>query len=76
MPGDDVDRDTLADVPCPNCHVRALEIFTKLEARPLGTWSLAGAQDKVSAIAWPYVRCVADRGGCGEEGRITRDSEG
>lgn len=65
----DVDRETLAHVPCARCGVHALELFLKLEARPLGTWSLAGAQLKTSATTWPYVRCDVGRGGCGAECR-------
>lgn len=37
--------------PCPNCGQQGgLTIGPRLEARPLGTWSLAGAQLKTSAV--------------------------
>lgn len=57
------------DTPCTRCGAYALEIFFVLEARPLGTWSLSGRTPKAVASPWPYMRCVADRGGCGAECR-------
>lgn len=70
----DDDHDTLGRVvalpqPCPGCGVRALELIQRLEARPIGTWSLAGIQPKVTVRPWPHVRCSVDRGGCGIEAR-------
>lgn len=52
--------DRLARVPCPRCGELTLRLETRLEARPLGTWSLAGAQPKTSVVEWPYAVCVTD----------------
>lgn len=50
--------------PCPDCGQLTLELQLRprLEARPLGTWSLAGAQPKTSAVEveWPYAVCTGD----------------
>jgi transcription elongation factor Elf1 len=51
----------IADVPCPECGAKAFSIKTRLVARPIGTYSLAGAQMKVSAYEWPHLVC----GNCG-----------
>lgn len=53
----------LTDVPCPRCQNTTLVVEDRLEARPLGTWSLSGAQLKTSAVAWPYAVCHTE--GCG-----------
>jgi len=42
-----------------------LRIERRLEARPIGSFSLAGAQMKLSAREWPYAVCD----GCGRESR-------
>jgi hypothetical protein len=60
-------EDRVRVVPCPRCGELTLRFTTRLEARPLGTWSLAGRQDKTSAVEWPYVVCDAD--GCDFEKR-------
>lgn len=59
----------LARVPCPRCDNRTLTLEEKLEARPLGTWSLAGRQVKTSAVWWPYAVCTTE--GCGFEKRAS-----
>jgi hypothetical protein len=64
------DHTVFAHVPCVRCGaLGSLVLFQRLEALPLATWSLAGAQLKTSARPWPYVRCDATRGGCGAECR-------
>lgn len=50
-------EDRVAATPCPACGQSRLRFTTKLESRPIGTFSLAGAQLKTSAIEWPYVVC-------------------
>lgn len=52
--------EVLRQSPCPDCLRYTLRLELRLEARPLGTWSLSGAQPKTSAIEWPYAVCVAD----------------
>lgn len=59
--------DMLRRHPCPTCRNHSLELRMRLEARPLGTWSLSGRQPKTSAVEWPYAVCVTD--GCGFETR-------
>lgn len=49
----------LARVPCPSCGELTLRVETRLESRPLGTWSLAGVQLKTSARTWPYAVCAS-----------------
>lgn len=60
-----------AGIPCRDCGEPRLKLVWKLEVRPLGTFSLAGAQLKASAREHPY--CVCE--GCGAEsrGRTTSD---
>lgn len=53
-------EDQVREVPCPTCGRLTLRFTTKLEPRPLGTWSLAGQQPKTSAVEWPYVVCDGD----------------
>jgi hypothetical protein len=49
----------LASVACPDCRaVGSLELVWKLEPSPLGTYSLAGVQTKVSAARVPYLECA------------------
>lgn len=51
----------IADTPCPFCGQKALrlEMRESFTARPVGTWSLAGQQPKVSAYKqmWPWLVC-------------------
>lgn len=75
-------EDQLARTPCPSCGELTLTLEVRdeprLTARPLGTWSLAGYQPKVSAVvdivSWPYAVCTTD--GCGFERRATRANRG
>lgn len=50
-------EDQVAAIPCPRCGESRLRVTTKLESRPIGTWSLSGNQLKTSAVEWPYVVC-------------------
>jgi hypothetical protein len=52
-----VDRDQLREIPCPNCGECNLFLGSGLRARPIGSFSLAGAQMKVSANTVPALRC-------------------
>jgi len=47
------------DVSCPKCQAPpgSLSVEFKLAAKPLGTWSLAGAQTKVAAEWRPVLAC-------------------
>lgn len=60
-----------AGIPCRECgHAELrLEMRPRLISRPLGTWSLSGAQIKTSAreIQWPW--CVCDHCGAESEGK-------
>jgi hypothetical protein len=48
----------LSTLPCPQCeNVGTLYIGTVLQAKPIGSFSLAGNQMKVSANAVPGIRC-------------------
>lgn len=53
-------QDDVAKIPCPSCGESQLRLTTKLESRPIGTWSLSGNQLKSSAVEWPYVVCDND----------------
>lgn len=54
---------------CPDCgQTGGLTIGTRLVARPLGTWSLAGAQMKTSARTMAELAC--SRCGMSRVGRI------
>ena len=55
----------LPETPCPACGAVALRVEQRLEAKPIGTWSLAGSQMKVFAGYWPWLVC----GACGVEAR-------
>ncbi|WP_251153735.1 hypothetical protein [Cellulosimicrobium sp. Marseille-Q4280] len=59
----------LADIACPDCAaVGSLQLVWKLEPAPLGTYSLAGVQNKVSAARVPYLECAC---GFSERGKNT-----
>jgi len=50
----------LSTVPCPECeNVGTLYIGTVLQAKPIGSFSLAGQQMKFSANEIPAIRCTA-----------------
>jgi len=57
-----------AGIPCRDCGdaVLRLEYRTTLVAKPLGTWSLAGVQDKRSAVEidWPWCVCDSCKAEC------------
>lgn len=53
--------DEVEQTPCPACGQQALRIEWRLTARPVGDYSLAGAQMKFSAREVPWVVCD----GCG-----------
>lgn len=42
---------------CPACGHEGMRIEWRLKARPLGSFSLAGSQMKVSATETPYLIC-------------------
>lgn len=49
---------------CPECGTTgSVKLGTRLRARPLGTWSLAGQQLKTSAVQIPVLECSVE--GCG-----------
>jgi hypothetical protein len=50
---------------CPVCGADTLVIEQRIEAKPIGSFSLAGAGMKFSATRWPWIRCTA----CGIEAR-------
>ena len=50
---------------CKRCGSEDFRVVYKLEARPLGTFSLSGHQMKFSAQQWPYAVCQ----GCGATSR-------
>jgi hypothetical protein len=54
-----------ADNFCKYCGHVGLKIEWRLEAKPLGTFSLAGQQMKVSALEWPWAICP----GCKHESK-------
>jgi len=53
---------------CRHCGHVGVRIEWRLEAKPLGTFSLAGVQTKVSATEHPYAVCE----GCGHVSRGER----
>ena len=55
--------ETLKSVSCPTCgRIGTLRLGSTLVAKPIGSFSLAGAQMKVSATEMPQLTCSAD--GC------------
>ncbi|KQP62931.1 hypothetical protein [Nocardioides sp. Leaf285] len=52
---------------CPQCGNVGFRIEERLTARPIGDYSLAGAQMKFSAVAVPHIVCglALDGPGCG-----------
>lgn len=59
---------------CRHCEVTGairVEWRAQLQARKVGTWSLAGQQNKVSAVEsdWPWAVCQPEHGGCGHESK-------
>ncbi len=45
--------------PCPDCHETTLVLAWGLATRPVGSYSLAGAQLKISVRTWARVSCCA-----------------
>lgn len=43
--------------PCPSCGEDALRIEFRLRCKPIGSFSLTGAQMKLSAQEWPWLVC-------------------
>lgn len=68
-PPRNVEPNPLAGHPCTRCGARTLrvELREELVAKPLGTFSLAGVNPKVSAVSrdWPWAVCDT----CGGESR-------
>jgi hypothetical protein len=57
-------EDQLSQVVCPGCgEVGSLGVELRLVAKPIGSFSLAGAQMKVSAREGPHLVCTTV--GCG-----------
>lgn len=52
---------TVDSASCPQCHAQAgtLAITEELVANPVGSFSIAGAQMKVTATARPVLECSA-----------------
>lgn len=50
---------------CVYCGSDETYVEYRVEAKPVGSFSLAGAQAKVSSYTWPYAVCA----GCGHESR-------
>lgn len=55
-------------VSCRYCGHPRVRVEERLEAAPLGTYSIAGVQTKVVARRWPFAVCE----GCGHESRGER----
>lgn len=52
-------EDKLRTIACPACGtVGSIKLGSVLVARPLGTWSLAGAQDKANTVETPALVCT------------------
>lgn len=49
--------DDLSQVECPGCAEKGLFLTKVLAARPIGDFSLAGAQMKLSAHEVPALKC-------------------
>ena len=55
----------VSETACPACSQVSLEIVERFEAKPVGTWSLAGMQMKMTGTMWPWLVCRS----CGVEAR-------
>ena len=67
-----VSDERAAQVQCVYCGTLGAVRFEwreKLIAKPLGTFSITGAQMKTvaRAVQWPWAVCRSDLGGCGHE---------
>jgi hypothetical protein len=62
---------------CPECGKRGTLTVTKgFEAKPLGTFSLAGMQPKVAASVTLRITCDQGQGGCGWTAPARLDPDG
>ena len=61
-------EDWAAGQTCPECEHKGLRIEWRLEAKPVGSFSLSGAQMKFSAAKVPWLVCP----GCGVESKGKR----
>lgn len=53
------DHEKLKTIGCPGCGtVGSVQLTTKFVVKPLGTYSLAGVQTKVSAVETPALACT------------------
>lgn len=64
----------VATAPCPTCGEKALQVVIQdyFVADPLGTYSVAGAQPKVTAskVKWPFVVCSRPECGFYEAAKV------
>ncbi|GHG59147.1 hypothetical protein GCM10012320_33120 [Sinomonas cellulolyticus] len=58
--------------PCRYCGAWSIFVELRLEARPVGSFSLAGAMPKASASTWPYAVC--DACGHGSRGEVAGEA--
>lgn len=67
-------EEVAAATPCPLCREKALQVEYRpgLYAKPIGTFSLAGGQMKVSAhrVQWPWLVCRTPDCGFEEKGKL------
>jgi hypothetical protein len=60
----EIDEEQLKKLPCPQCNTQgSLKLENRLVAKPLGSYSIAGAQPKVVATQVPHLVCTKE--GCG-----------
>ena len=62
VPGDGLpEPSVLHGGPCLYCgdDTTPFLLIWRMRAKPVGSYSLAGAASKVAAIPWPYLRCTA-----------------
>ena len=57
--------DYVSDTPCPGCGERTLVLETRFTPTPIGDFSLAGVQMKVTVTRDVWLRCT----GCGTEAK-------
>lgn len=55
----------VSETACPACGTTSLEIVERFEPKPIGTYSIAGAQTKLVGTMWPWLVCK----NCGVEAR-------
>lgn len=70
----EINESDLARLECPHCHTTgSLRIEVRLVAKPLGSYSIAGAQPKVVATQIPHLVCT--KANCGFILAAKRDQE-